>query len=87
MTPAERTELRLFSLYGAYKSYGYVVTADPIPGEEETFMRTLREGLLEIAHHMTANARSYGTRGKSKKALANLHRTLPEPVWGVEVAA
>jgi hypothetical protein len=86
MSPAERTELRLQSLWEAYRLYGYVVTADPIPGQEETFLATLRDGLVLINQHMIANARSWGTRGRSKAALANLHRTLPEPVWGVEIA-
>lgn len=72
-------------LQGAFHSLGYVVMADPIQGEEELFVATLQEGLDRIEATMQSNARRFGFRGRSKRALAALHHDLPEPVWGVEV--
>lgn len=67
------------------RSFGYVVTMDPILGEEEAFLDALREAYTKINKVFQHNARTFGFRGKSKNALAALHRDLPTPVWGVEV--
>lgn len=72
-------------LTGAFRSFGYVVMADPIEGEEDKFAAHLKEGLDRIEETMRVHARRHGFRGRSKRALAALHRSLPSPVWGVEV--
>jgi hypothetical protein len=80
------TSERVLDLHSAFRSYGYVMTAEPIPGQEDLFCAAMREGLARIEARMKANARAYGFRGRSEGALAALHARLPEPAWGVEVS-
>jgi len=72
-------------LYTHIEAYGYWVSMEPIPGEEVLFEQSLREAVTEIERVFAFVGKSYGTRGRSKRALEILHSYLPEPVWGVEV--
>jgi len=67
----------------AFEAYGYFVDAQPLEGQEENFAKHLEEGLTKVEKLFNYNAKAYGFRGKSKQALDSLHRSLPEPVWGV----
>ena len=69
----------------AFEAYGYFVDAQPIEGEEETFANHLQEGFNKVEELFNYNAKQYGFRGKSKRAIEILHRSLPEPVWGVGI--
>lgn len=69
----------------AFEAYGYFVDAKPIDGEEETFANHLAEGLAKVETTFEFNAKHYGFRGKSKRAMQSLHRALPDPTWGVGV--
>ena len=69
----------------AFQSYGYFLDAQPIPGEEDVFAQHLSEGLAKVEAAFEFNAKRYGFRGKSKRAMAALHGMLPEPIWGVGV--
>ena len=71
-------------LYEAFRRVGYLVTAEPIPGSEDTFVSALREGFERVGDTLASNARRYGFRGLSKAALAALHQDLPRPCWLVE---
>jgi len=66
------------------RHYGYVVTMDPILGEEEAFLDALKLAAHKIEKIVQHNAATHGFRGLSKNALAALRRDLPTPVWGVE---
>lgn len=76
----------ILDLCGAFAKYGYVVTASPLPNEEASFERYLRDGFRQLESDFAALAKSYRTRGLSKRALDILHSRRPNPVWGVEVA-
>lgn len=69
----------------AFEAYGYFVNAQAIPGEEETFAAHLTDGLAKVETAFEFNAKHYGFRGKSKRALQSLHNQMPEPVWGVSL--
>lgn len=69
----------------AFEAYGYFVDAQPIEGQEEEFTNHLAEGLAKVEKIFNYNAKQYGFRGKSKRAMDSLHKSLPEPVWGVGV--
>jgi hypothetical protein len=69
----------------AFEAYGYFVDAQPIEGQEEDFANHLANGLAKVESAFKFNAERYGFRGKSKRAMASLHRQLPEPIWGVGV--
>lgn len=76
----------ILDMCGAFAKYGYVVTASPLPNEEATFESCLRDGFRQMEGNFAALAKSYRTRGLSKRALDILHSRYPTPVWGVEVA-
>jgi hypothetical protein len=67
--------------------YGYTVSMEPISGLEDVFTQTLRDALAKIESTLADCNKAYGTRGTSKRAISNLHNFLPEPAWGVELAA
>lgn len=69
----------------AFEAYGYFVDAQPIEGQEDQFCKHLEEGLEKVEKLFNYNAKAYGFKGKSKRAMDSLHRQLPEPVWGVGV--
>lgn len=77
--------MTFLDLCSAYRTYGYFVAAEAIPGEEALFAATLRAGLAKIDVTLASNAKQYGMRGLSKRALAALHAHLPVPAFGVEV--
>lgn len=72
-------------LYEAFRAYGYLVTAEPIPGQEDRFIECLREGYAKLDEIVRFNAKTYRYRGFSKAARAALHRDLPQPCWLVEL--
>lgn len=69
----------------ALEAYGYFVDAQPIVGEEEDFAKHLEEGFAKVEAMFKFNAKNYGFKGKSKRAMDSLHKQLPEPVWGITV--
>lgn len=69
----------------AFEAYGYAVDAQPMPGREEQFAAALAEGFAKVENTFAFQAKHYGFRGKSRRAMDALHRSLPEPVWGVVV--
>ena len=73
------------NLYDGFRSYGYLVTAEPISGEEAQFVQSLKDGFAKVESAVSFNASRYGYRGKSKAALAALHAALPDPCWLVEL--
>lgn len=76
---------KIHNLICGFGNYGYVVSARPIPGDEEDFYQHLRVGLARLEANFESNTKELRTRGKSKRAIAALHRRMPEPIWGVEV--
>lgn len=70
----------------AIEAHGYFVMMEPIAGEESLFVDALRESFAKIEAVLAVNAKRYRMRGLSNRALAALHRDLPNPAWGVEVA-
>jgi len=76
----------ILDLCGAFAAYGYLVTANPIAGDEATFEQHLRDGFRQLESDFAALAKTYRTRGRSKRALDILHTRRPNPIWGVEVA-
>lgn len=69
----------------AFEAYGYFVDAQPIAGQEADFANHLAQGLAKVEAAFKFNAEHHGFRGRSKRAIDSLHRSLPEPVWGVGV--
>jgi hypothetical protein len=69
----------------AYRTLGYVITAEPIPGMEDQFVSTLVDGFSKLTADFQQSNKRYGYRGRSKAALAALHSAYPRPVFGVEV--
>jgi len=69
----------------ALNHYGYVVISEPLVGQEAVFIATLSASLIKIEETLSFNAKRYGYRGKSKRALDALHSSLPEPCFGVIV--
>lgn len=69
----------------AFEAYGYFVYAQPIEGKEEEFASHLTEGLAKVEEVFKFNAKYYGFKGKSKRAMESLHKSLPEPIWGVNI--
>lgn len=67
----------------AFEAYGYFVDAQPIEGQEDQFANHLAEGFAKVEAAFEYNAKRYGFRGKSKRAMGSLHAQLPEPTWGV----
>lgn len=80
------TQRTIDQLTAAFEAHGYFVAAEPIEGQEEMFAQSLREGFAKVEAAMAFYARRFKVRGLSKRALAILHKDLPEPVWGIEVA-
>ena len=76
---------KLERLSYAFEAYGYFIDAQPLVGEEEAFIKHLEEGFSKVEALFNYNAQTYNFKGKSKRALDSLHRSLPEPVWGVNV--
>ncbi len=76
----------ILDLHSAFRSFGYFMTADPVDGQEALFTATMRETLAKVESTLAYINRRDGTRNKSNRALTNLHRALPNPAWGVEVA-
>jgi len=70
----------------AFRSYGYRVFAEPIPGQEEVFALSLWSGVRKVEETMAGISKTFKTRGKSSRAMSILHGGLPVPAWGVEVA-
>jgi len=62
-----------------YYTFGYVITGEAIEGMEELFAATLQTGFDKLVATFEFNAKTYGYRGRSKAALAALHRALPYP--------
>jgi hypothetical protein len=77
------TARRIEQLEDALRAYGYAVEMKPIAGQEEAFAEALAGGWAKVEATFESNAARHGTRGKSARAMANLHRDLPCPVWGV----
>lgn len=82
----ENESLRIAQLETAFEAHGYFVSGEAIPGQETAWLETLRAGFAKVERVMAYNARQYGMRGRSKRALDALHRELPQPAFGVEVA-
>lgn len=80
------TTRQIDQLTTAIEAHGYFVMMEPIAGEESLFVDALREAFAKIEARLSANAKRYGMRGLSKRALAALHRDMPNPAWGVEVS-
>lgn len=78
---------RILDLHSGFRSFGYALVADPIEGEEELFISTYEAALEKLAADLGYFNRRDGHRNKSAPALANLHRLMPAPAWGVELAA
>lgn len=74
---------RLDRLEDAFRSFGYVVIAEPILGKEDLFCDNLEEALSKIERLFRYNAKTYGYRGKSKNALDALHSIIQTPCFGV----
>ena len=85
MTSYTETEKRIDRLEDAFRAYGYRIAADPIFGQEELFAHELHIALIRLEQTFEFNAKHYGYRGKSKRALAALHDVLPNPGFGIEV--
>jgi len=62
-----------------YDTFGYVITGEAIEGMEDLFAVTLQAGFDKLISTFEFNAQTYGYRGRSKAAIAALHRTLPRP--------
>ena len=84
MTPEQ--EAKIWNVEDAFRAYGYVVDASPIPGSEDQFVSGLWEALKKVEEMMAFNARNFGMRVNSKRAMRALHAALPNPAWGVELA-
>lgn len=78
-------ERRIEQFVSVLESYGYVVISEPVRGKEEQFAEHLKLAYDRVIATTVVNETRYKTRGRSKRALANLHSALPNPAWGVEV--
>lgn len=76
---------RIERLEDAFRSFGYVIVAEPILGSEDLFCDKLDEALSKIERKLASNRKRYGYRGKSKTALSALHFDIPNPCFGVIV--
>lgn len=76
----------ILDLCSAFGGYGYIVTANPVAGEEATFESYLRDGFKNLQADFAYIAKAHRCRGRSKRALDILHSRRPSPLWGVEVA-
>lgn len=85
MSSYTQIEQRIERLDDAFRTYGYRIVAEPIFGQEELFAHELQLALSRIGLAFDHNAKLYGYRGKSKRALAALHQKFPEPGFGIEV--
>jgi hypothetical protein len=68
----------------ALRSYGYVVTTEPLEGSENEYVAHLRSALNRVVVDADFARRRHGFRGKSKALLEYLHQVTPSPAWGVE---
>lgn len=78
---------KMLDAVAALRNYGYCVTVEPIEGEEATFEKYLWGAFSKVEKTALYCAKRDRTRGRSQRALANLHFALPHPEWGVEVAS
>jgi len=69
-----------------YSAHGYIRMSEALPGEDAEYLEFHKGGVRAIEDRMASNARNYGVRGRSKRAMVMLHSDLPNPVWGVEVS-
>lgn len=65
------------------RGYGYRVLTRPLPGEERAYYDHLRRGLQKVEKFVDYLHQNRNCRGKSKRTLSILHRSLPDPAWGV----
>ena len=82
----KNAERRIDQVTELFRAHGYVVVSEPVSGSEELFADALWQGARKVEETVACHSRKYGYRGLSKKALAALHNSLPNPTWGVEVA-
>jgi hypothetical protein len=80
-----KQELALDNLRYKFEAYGYAVVSDPIEGMEELFLDELRNAASKIDATVVWLRSRFGYRGKSMRLLADLHRALPSPAFGVEL--
>lgn len=67
------------------EAHGYWVSTTPLEGQFDEWISHIKKA-LKIVEAAAAEKRAvWGYRGLSKSLKADLHRTLPEPMWGVEV--
>jgi hypothetical protein len=77
---------RITRLEEAFEAHGYFVRATAIPGDEELWAATLAAGFAKVEATLAHVQATYSARGRSKRAMALLHSSLPCPTWGVELA-
>lgn len=77
---------RFDDLDGTLGLYGYWVESYPIEGEEEKWLQGIKEALVYIENKIEMINEIYNSRGRSKKALNQLHMSLLyDKKWGIEI--
>lgn len=82
MTEQQRATIERY--VDAIDAHGYAVVIDPIEGQEDLYIASLREALDKILGAAAFLSKQYGYRGLSKNMLAALATQMPSPVWGIE---
>lgn len=78
---------RIYDMHAFFTRRGYQVIGQPIPGEEHLWLKTLQEGFALVEKNTAFYQKRYRYRGLSKNLLDALHRSLPEPCFGVIIAS
>lgn len=77
-------ELKIENVVAGLRNYGYRVLCRPVAGSEQDYYEALSACLRRADRAMEYVHKHYRCRGLSKRAIAELHRALPEPGWGVK---
>lgn len=78
-------EARFWRYNDAIAAHGYAITATPIEGLQELFLKDVSEALQKITDTAAYLSKVHRYRGISRSLKNHLHQALPEPSFNVQV--
>jgi hypothetical protein len=67
------------------EAYGYIVAMAPIAGQENDFLAALRDAVSKIQALESIYVKRYRFRRMSPKMLSAIHKSLPDPGFGIAI--
>lgn len=76
---------KIENIRAGFRSYGYRIISEPVPGQEQEWYSELRDGLNKLDVEAEAIHERAHCFALNERTLRILHTTLPQPCWGVEL--